>query len=410
MFVGFNLAFLPMHITGLMGMPRRVYTYPAGLGWDTLNLITSIGSFVLAPRHPALPHQCRGEPPRAARIAGANPWDAPTLEWSMPSPPPPYNFAVIPIVASRASAMGGSLARARPSSPRSRPRPRPRQGNAGHHGARCRARCHPEDARTTRCCPLLLALALVGVLHRAACRISGGSRVAAASSGAFMLVWLWPQTRARPDARRRAMSERRSATVRQLPVGSIGTPAIGWWAMLCAYRHRGGIVRLSAVLPITISPSAARPRVGRPAAAELPPLAPQHLHPHLEQRRGLVGSAAPTRTRRGNLCSASPSPSCSARSSSAIQIFRMAQQALPLASSTYGSLYFTITGFHMAHVVVGLMTCSPLSALVAARLFRRAGATRHLASASIYWHFVDVVWLAVFFTFYVTPHLGVGHA
>ena len=48
MFIGFNLAFFPMHITGLMGMPRRIYTYPAGLGWDTLNLITTVGSFVLA--------------------------------------------------------------------------------------------------------------------------------------------------------------------------------------------------------------------------------------------------------------------------------------------------------------------------------------------------------------------------
>ena len=100
MFVGFNLGFFPMHISGLMGMPRRVYTYPAGLGWDTLNLITTVGAFlfavgigiflvnVLISRH-------RGKP------AGANPWDAPTLEWSVPSPPPPYNFAVIPIVASR---------------------------------------------------------------------------------------------------------------------------------------------------------------------------------------------------------------------------------------------------------------------------------------------------------------------
>ncbi len=99
-FVGFNLAFLPMHITGLMGMPRRIYTYPAGLGWDTLNLITSIGSFVLAVGvlvflvNIVLSW-------RRGRVAGPNPWDAPTLEWATPSPPPPYNFAVIPVVASR---------------------------------------------------------------------------------------------------------------------------------------------------------------------------------------------------------------------------------------------------------------------------------------------------------------------
>ena len=48
MFVGFNVGFFPMHITGLLGMPRRVYTYPEGMGWDTLNLITTIGAYIFA--------------------------------------------------------------------------------------------------------------------------------------------------------------------------------------------------------------------------------------------------------------------------------------------------------------------------------------------------------------------------
>ena len=100
MFLGFNLAFLPMHITGLLGMPRRVYTFAAGMGWDTLNLITSIGSFVFAVGVllffiNVFKSLVRGAP------ASSNPWDAPTLEWSVPSPPPPYNFAVIPTVYSR---------------------------------------------------------------------------------------------------------------------------------------------------------------------------------------------------------------------------------------------------------------------------------------------------------------------
>jgi cytochrome c oxidase subunit I len=100
MFLGFNLGFLPMHLTGLFGMPRRVWTYPEGMGWDMLNLFTTIGSFVFAGGvllffiNVAI-SRCSG-----AR-AGPNPWGAPTLEWSTPSPPPPYNFAVIPTIASR---------------------------------------------------------------------------------------------------------------------------------------------------------------------------------------------------------------------------------------------------------------------------------------------------------------------
>jgi cytochrome c oxidase subunit I len=99
-FVGFNLGFFPMHISGLMGMPRRVYTYQHGFGWDTLNLVTTIGSFLFALSVLVLlVNVVRSL--RHGRMAGPNPWDASTLEWSVSSPPPPYNFVVIPAVASR---------------------------------------------------------------------------------------------------------------------------------------------------------------------------------------------------------------------------------------------------------------------------------------------------------------------
>jgi cytochrome c oxidase subunit 1/cytochrome c oxidase subunit I+III len=108
MFIGFNLGFFPMHIAGLLGMPRRIYTYPGDMGWNTVNLITTIGSFILAIGILLLiinviVSRRRGE------IAGPNPWDAPTLEWSTSSPPPPYNFAVIPSVASRHPLWDGRL-------------------------------------------------------------------------------------------------------------------------------------------------------------------------------------------------------------------------------------------------------------------------------------------------------------
>jgi cytochrome c oxidase subunit I len=100
MFIGFNLGFLPMHLSGLWGMPRRIYTYPAGLGWGTINLITTIGSFLFAFGVLLLLLNI-ARSIRGGKLAGANPWDGGTLEWATPSPPPPYNFAVIPTVASR---------------------------------------------------------------------------------------------------------------------------------------------------------------------------------------------------------------------------------------------------------------------------------------------------------------------
>jgi cytochrome c oxidase subunit 1/cytochrome c oxidase subunit I+III len=100
MFLGFNIGFFPMHIAGLMGMPRRIYTYPDGMGWNAVNLVISAGSLMFAIGVLLLFINIAISLKRG-RKAPANPWDAPTLEWAVSSPPPPYNFAVIPIVASR---------------------------------------------------------------------------------------------------------------------------------------------------------------------------------------------------------------------------------------------------------------------------------------------------------------------
>jgi cytochrome c oxidase subunit I len=115
MFAGFNLAFLPMHVTGLLGMPRRIYTYHDYPGWEALNLLTSFGSFVFA-LGVLLFFVNVLKSLRAGAQASQNPWDAPTLEWSVPSPPPPYNFAVIPTVASRHPLWESRLAEDRASS------------------------------------------------------------------------------------------------------------------------------------------------------------------------------------------------------------------------------------------------------------------------------------------------------
>ena len=99
-FIGFHLTFDFMHIPGLLGMPRRIYTYEPGRGWDVWNLIVTIGVFF----------QALGTVIFVANLlwsyfkgkaAGSDPWDAWTLEWSTLSPPPAYNFASIPVVKSR---------------------------------------------------------------------------------------------------------------------------------------------------------------------------------------------------------------------------------------------------------------------------------------------------------------------
>jgi cytochrome c oxidase subunit 1 len=99
-FIGFHLTFDFMHIPGLLGMPRRIYTYEAGRGWGTLNVIITIGALFQAAGILVFVFNLVWSYFRS-EAAGSDPWDAWTLEWSTPSPPPVYNFAVTPTVKSR---------------------------------------------------------------------------------------------------------------------------------------------------------------------------------------------------------------------------------------------------------------------------------------------------------------------
>ena len=99
-FVGFNVTFLPMHLTGLKGMPRRIYTYPEGIGWDWLNMISTLGSFVIALGFAVFVWDLF-RPKRGQGQVERNPWQAGTLEWSHEIPEEAWGVRSIPHVTSR---------------------------------------------------------------------------------------------------------------------------------------------------------------------------------------------------------------------------------------------------------------------------------------------------------------------
>jgi len=100
LFIGFNLTFFPMNILGVFGMPRRIYTYSAEMGWTGLNLVSTIGAFTMAVAVLAALYNIFSTM-RKPKDAPADPWDGRTLEWTLPSPVPSYNFAKIPVVTAR---------------------------------------------------------------------------------------------------------------------------------------------------------------------------------------------------------------------------------------------------------------------------------------------------------------------
>ena len=116
MLVGFIVTFLPMYVLGLLGMPRRVYTYAPDLGWNWLNLISTLGGYTIAVGVTLfLVNVVRSL--RSGEPAGDDPWDAWTLEWATTSPPPPENFGALPLVTGVRPLHDFKLAGWRPSPP-----------------------------------------------------------------------------------------------------------------------------------------------------------------------------------------------------------------------------------------------------------------------------------------------------
>jgi hypothetical protein len=173
-------------------MPRRVYTYAPGMGWDTLNLITTIGSFVLGIGVLLFVVNVV-KSLRTGERAGANPWGASTLEWATPSPPPPYNFAVIPTVASRHPLWEDQLGEESAKSSIDRgmllANGKETIGTSPLDGVPDMILEMPEDSIT----PFLLAVGttilFIGMLMKAWGIVAAGGALATLA----LIAWLWPR-------------------------------------------------------------------------------------------------------------------------------------------------------------------------------------------------------------------------
>jgi cytochrome c oxidase subunit I+III len=382
-FVGTTLTFFPMHILGLIGMPRRQYTYPGGMGWTGWNLVETIGSYILTVGLVLIVVNLvrslfRGAP------SGPDPWKAPTLEWATSSPPPEYNFAVIPAVTSPypmwdledraadrlALDRGERVYETGEQTPTS----------SVLDGEWDEVLEPPSESGK----PIILALAL-GALFTMLLLEHWVTAGVCAAAAALVLVW-WHWTEAEPVARRR----------RSLPLGVWGmvllicTEGALFFVLIGSYwylRFRDthwpppgvpdpkvalpliltGVLLLSAV-PVVAAARAVR--VGRVTVA-----------------RGLLAFALLVQL--GYL---------------AVQItqFRLDFLDFKPSGSAYGSAYFLLVALHHLHVVVGILLSGVLLAKLAKGItpYRETG----LRAISYYWCFVALVAVPVVFT-QISPSL-----
>ncbi|HEY8492202.1 MAG TPA: cytochrome c oxidase subunit I [Dehalococcoidia bacterium] len=319
MFIGFNLTFFPMHFLGLMGMPRRVYTYPDLSGWGALNLAQTVGAGITAVAVLILLWNLYVSL-RRGRPAGDNPWDAWTLEWATTSPPPAYNFVAVPVVRSRRPLLQEALP--------------PVRGGAGGDPAA------PEAG------PALRREAGHGVLERLS-PVSLGMLAFISSEVVFFggligtYVWYWDRSLAGPGPE-----------VLDVPLVALFSLAL--------FASSGTLVLAERRLDR-----------GSRRGFRLWLLATIGL--------GLLFLAG-----------------------QATEYTSLYREDVRLGTNLFTSAFFTLTGFHAAHVTAGLVSLAALAWLT--RPGTGPGLRRGSPAAnaiSIYWHFVDAVWVVIFSVVYL---------
>lgn len=225
-FAGFNITFLPMHFTGLRGMPRRVYTYPPGLGFDVLNMVSTIGAFLLAAGFAIFVWDVfrpKSKDPLSAR----NPWGAGTLEWLQEMPGKPWGVRSIPEIDSRYPLWD------QPNFVRDVDEGRFYMPDA-EEGKREMLVTSVIDAKPVQCLrilgpsfiPLLAAVFTGGLFIFATFKLWSLMAISAVIALGVILYWLWTGTALIPEKQEKYIGH--GVTV---PLYLSGPSSVGWWAV-----------------------------------------------------------------------------------------------------------------------------------------------------------------------------------
>ena len=400
-FVGFNVAFFPMHIIGFFGMPRRVYTYPEELGIDGYNLLSTVGAFVLAAGFllylvNAARSLWKGAP------APADPWGGETLEWSVESPPPSYTFFRPPVVRSRYPLWEEEETPEDDASRRAADALAGRPENWRATLLTSVTSARPEAVQWLPG-PTYVPLQLAGAVLLLAVGTLAKVYLVSALGAVLTASVLWRWLRPRPVADLAPSAgeiERRSG----LPVFAAGRQSVGWW----------GTISLVAILSMALVTlvfsyfyiqlyAPAWPLDGLPQPALLLPLGAAGLlavSGALVYRAHRKVSDDPQVDVRGLLGGAAGLGAVFV----VLQVIVLGTCGFLPQVNAYGSLFFAL------HILQLLFVLAGLGVLAAGlRLPDDSGrllARRHASIASLFWTFVVVSGLVVVFVLHVSPYLA----
>jgi cytochrome c oxidase subunit I+III len=402
LFIGTNLAFFPMHIVGLLGMPRRVYTYEAGLGWEPYNLLSSIGVLVILLGiavfiwNVARSYR-RGEP------AGNNPWGGDTLEWAVPSPPAEHGWSILPIVRSRHPLWDQDELH----------RGDERLERFVHGLSRWplhwraavivgTADARPQEVfrvANPSIWPLVAGCGLVLIFAAELAKLRWGLAVGAAIVTAAVIAWNWPQ-----DAPMTVEEEDAFEREHQVPVNAGGSVVVAAWGTALVILVVA--VAFSALLLSYFYLRLENPQWPPPGIAD-PDLVRAILAAGLVVASGIAVRAALRRVRAADqrgFIAALGAALALAGGGAVVQLLDLARLGFGWTDHAYGSIFFLLAGF------VAMVAAAALI-VVALTLYWAIGgqytARRHANVANItrFWAAMVVIWVVGFATLYLGPQL-----
>ena len=373
MFAGFNLAFFPQHYLGALGMPRRIYTYPADAGWAAANLASTIGAFgialaVLVFILNAWRSLRRGAP------APADPWDGRTLEWRTSSPPPAHDFDTIPPIYGRDSFW--------------REKYGPRRAAAGvpsaeHPGGAHEATHLPAPSHWPVLVALGMLIAAVGALTHVWLVVIG-------------ILWaIWAIFRL-------ALEHHRTPEhAHQTGVLALDHRKMAMWVFL------GSECFFFGTLVATYLAYKGRSVVG-PAPHEILNIPVTSVSTFDLLMSSLLMVLALAAVQRGDRRQATLWLFGTAffglifLGFQAYEFTEFVHEGFTLQQNLFGSTFFVLTGLHGTHVAIGVLWLLTLWVLALRGRLGDADAVK-VEIAGLYWHFVDVVWIAIFTLVYLIP-------
>jgi cytochrome c oxidase subunit I+III len=392
MFVGFNVAFFPMHVTGLLGMPRRVYTYPADMGWNGLNLVSTIGAFLFAAGVLLFAVDVARTLRRPSKQVG-NPWNAPTLEWLTSED---YGNRSIPKIGSvnplwDQPALAREVDEGRHYLPNTATGMRETIGTSPIAAVPRYLMVLPKDSWL----PLLGAAGTAAFFLLLTLKLTVPAWIGGIVAIVSVVGWLWESDRGP------LQSEVRVSEDLVLPVGAVKSASHSWWGTMIMLIVDGSIFASFGFAYIHVS---MRLQVCPPPGASLPPLAHTLWSGGLLALGSLLVWLATRSLGRKRLPWLVLAALACACSSFALDMQGLRLSGLDGSASAWAAAISALAGYQGLHIVL-LLIAAPYLALRAWCGHLADGSRATLDNIALIWHYTTLQGIAMWTLIRLMPVL-----